>query len=206
MLDKITSKAQLVIAGVLCVLVFFGGIKYQELRLSTIPAETVITQEKVTSQEEEKPKPEEREPRMLTVHVVGAVEKPGLYTLEEGKRVGDAVELAVPQATADLALINMAASLLDGRQIYVPFKGQKTAAPSGPALDRLGTQDSGLININTAGAKDLEKLPGIGPALAQRIIDYRESKGHFTRVEDITKVSGIGPAILEKIKSKVSVD
>jgi len=198
MLDKISRKAQVIVTVGFGIIIFFGGIKYQQTRLNIIEIGPAVISE------QEQTTPEEREPELLSVHVVGAVEKPGVYTLEKGKRINDAVELAVPLAKADLAQINLAAALQDGKQIYVPQKGEK--APSTATSQRIGTGTTGLININTAGSGELEKLSGIGPALAGRIIDYREKNGPFVSIEDITKVSGIGPAILEKIKGKVTVE
>ncbi|MCR4441319.1 MAG: helix-hairpin-helix domain-containing protein [Peptococcaceae bacterium] len=203
MLDKLPRKAQVVIAVFLGVFVFFGGIRYYETRLHALKIETEVTIEeeggkKETGQEKE-------EPRVLAVHVVGAVEKPGLYSLQEGARVYDAVQLAVPLAEADLAQINLAAPLVDGKQVYVPSKGEKPSSSAAPSY-RLGVKSTGLININTAGKEELERLPGIGPALAQRIIEYREKNGPFKKVDEITGVSGIGPSLLEKARNMITVD
>mgnify|MGYP005856075325 CR=1 FL=1 len=198
MLDKVSRKAQIIVIAGFGIIIFFGGIKYQQTRLHNIELGTAVTIEQT------KGSSEEREPGVIAVHVVGAVEKPGVYTLEKGKRIDDAVRLAVPLAKADLTQINLAAPLQDGKQVYVPLKGEK-AVPAA-ASSRIGAKGSGLVNINTAGTGELEKLPGIGPALAGRIIDFREKNGPFGNVEDITKVSGIGPALLAKIKDKITVE
>ena len=194
MLDGLSKKAQALILLALGVMIFFAGIKYQETRLAS------VKMEKSALQAEQKPAVQA--PKTLTVHVVGAVAKPGVYTLEEGKRIYDLIQLASLLPEADPALINLAAPLQDGKQVYVPFKGETSA---GGTPQKTGVSGEGLININTAGVKELDSLPGIGPALAQRIIDYREKNGNFVAVEDITKVSGIGPSTLQKIKHLITV-
>lgn len=199
---KPSIKTQIILAVALVVLVFYGGVKYQEMRL-TLQSENneIILEAQIPAEQEEKE--EEPPPQTLTVHVAGAVEKPGVYILEEGSRVNDAVQMAVPLAKADLTQVNLAAPLSDGRQIFIPLIGQKPAAVS---VGNGGTAVGGTVNINTAGVKELDTLPGIGPVLAQRIVEYRETKGSFKNVEELTKVSGIGPALLAKIKDRVRAD
>lgn len=194
MLDGLSKKAQVLILLALGVMIFFAGIKYQETRLASVKMEKTVLQAEQKSAVQA--------PKVLTVHVVGAVAKPGVYTLEEGKRIYDLIQLASLLPEADPALINLAAPLQDGKQVYVPFKGETSA---GGTPQKTGVSGEGLININTAGLKELDSLPGIGPALAQRIIDYREKHGNFVAVEDITKVSGIGPSTLQKIKHLITV-
>jgi len=203
MLDRLPRKAQVAIVVSLGVFVFVGGIKYYQTRLHALKIETEMTIEKEIGNKE--PEPGKKETRMLAVHVVGAVERPGLYNLEEGARVYDAVQLAVPLAGADLAQINLAAPLMDGKQVYVPAKGEKPSSSAAPSY-RLGAKSSSLINVNTAGREELERLPGIGPALAGRIIEHREKNGPFKQAEDLTRVSGIGPALLEKVRNMITVD
>ena len=134
-------------------------------------------------------------PRSVTVYVSGEVKKPGLVILPEGKRVGDVIE------TADIDRVNMAALLEDGMHIRVPENqkfGSKTAVPAGNDTD-------GRININTANEKELQELPGIGPAMSARIVEYREANGNFKKIEDIKKIRGIGNAKFEKLKDKVTI-
>lgn len=192
MLGSTSLKVQIVVIGFVGILLFYGGVEYQAHRLNTLNLETtLVIEEKEEVKEEEKTKP------MLIIHVVGAVENPGVYTLEEGKRVNDAITLAIPTEKADVSLINLAALLQDGQQIYVPKKGEE--------VSKTTTYKVGLININTAGVNELDTLSGIGPALAERIIEYREKHGPFKSIDELTKVSGIGPVLLEKIRSKVTI-
>ncbi len=200
-MEKISRKMQLIIFAALGILIFFGGARYYEMRLDSVRFEASLAVEEEETRVEQQA--EDEALKLVSVHVVGAVEKSGVFTLAENKRVNDAVELAGVLPTADLSQINLALPLEDGKQIYVPAKGEKAAARSTFASAKQG---DGNININTAGASELDRLPGIGPALAQRIIDYREKNGAFGSINDITKVSGIGPAMFEKLKDKIRVN
>ena len=157
----------------------------------------------------------------IVVDVDGAVAHPGLYKLPLGSRVQAALAAAgglSPQA--DAHRINRAAKLHDGQKLYVLSQGE-----SAPPLAASGDQGceghsctstdggvagsdaegQGLVNINTANATQLTQLPGVGPAIAQKIIDYRAANGPFTSVDDLTKVPGIGAAKLAQIKSHARV-
>ena len=133
------------------------------------------------------------EPLLLAVHVSGAVAEPDvLYYLPEGSRVADALETAggaLPEA--DLSRLNLAALLRDGQKIQVPLREE--AGESGP------------LNLNLATAEELERLPGIGAALAGRIVSYREKYGPFAEVEDLLNVSGIGEKLLAAIEDQICV-
>jgi competence protein ComEA len=140
---------------------------------------------------------------MLIVDVAGAVRAPGVYEFVEGDRVIDAIERAggsMPKA--DLSLLNLAAPLADGTQILVPKSGPAGAGVPGGAAPG---STSGLVNINSASATELESLPGIGEVLAATIIEYRDTNGPFASVDDLMDVSGIGPATLDEIRDQVTV-
>ncbi len=153
----------------------------------------------------------------IMVHVVGAVSKPGVYQLPKGARIFQAVEKAGATKEAALGFINLAQSIQDGEQIIVPSKAEVTAtAGSIKAGTRSGvvassartgqrTASSGLININTANQTQLDALPGIGPAMAQRIMAYRQTNGPFKSVQDIQKVSGIGAKKYQGLASRVCI-
>jgi competence protein ComEA len=135
----------------------------------------------------------------LLVHVVGAVRRPGLYRLRDGARIADAVARAGGVTRrADLALINLAAPLADGAQVVVPRR--EPAGPGGPAA----AAASGPVHLNTATLEQLDELPGIGPATAQRILDYRQENGAFASVDELDAVPGIGPARLEQLRELVA--
>jgi competence protein ComEA len=142
-------------------------------------------------------------PAMLIVDVAGAVRTPGVYEFAEGERVVDAIERAGgPRPKADLSLLNLAAALVDGTQILVPKIGPAVTGVPGETAPGSAT---GLININTASATELETLSGIGEVLAATIVEYRTQNGPFASVDDLLDVSGIGPATLEEIRDQVTV-
>ena len=133
---------------------------------------------------------------MVLVHVVGAVEEPGVVSLPENSRVHDALALAGgAQEDAELGGVNLARIVYDGEQIIVPRVGEPVVASSG--------EGSGPISLSRADQETLETLPRIGPATAERIIAWREKNGPFRSVEDLLAVSGIGPATLEGLAEHV---
>jgi competence protein ComEA len=139
----------------------------------------------------------------LVVSVVGRVHHPGLVTLGPGARVADAVAAAgglLPGA--DPASVNLAALVTDGQQIAVGVPGAPTD-PGGAGSS--GTGAAGPVNLNSATAADLDGLPGIGPVLAQRIVDYRSQQGSFTSVDQLDDVPGIGPALFAQLRTRVTV-
>jgi competence protein ComEA len=152
-------------------------------------------------------------PAPLVVDISGAVVRPDVYTLPAGSRIRDAIQAAGGLSSqADSQNLNLAASLEDGMKIQVP---QIMMAPVAPGIMTSISNSTavglgqgvvgGLVNINTASQQELDSLPEIGPALAQRIIAYRTAKGPFTKIEDIQKVSGIGLVTFEKIKDLITV-
>lgn len=169
--------------------------------------------------------------REIVVYVAGAVEKPDLVHLPPDARLDDALKQVRLLPEADLANLNPAEKLKDGQKVSVPYKnpalsgttnsspatGAGAASGAGSALGTgpaggvsSGTVSSsvsagGKINVNTAGAEELDKLSGVGPALAARIIQYRTEHGPFARPGDLENVSGIGPKTFEKMSSQVTV-
>ena len=141
-------------------------------------------------------------PPMLIVDVSGEVLKPGVYELVPNSRVNDAIKAAGgPSKSADLSSINLARVIKDGEQIYVDRK----SAPNTVRRNSSSSSSNGLININRANAKELEKLPGIGPVLASRIIEYRKANGAFGSIDELKKIPGIGGSKLEKFREKIRV-
>ncbi|TQL85833.1 competence protein ComEA [Microbacterium saperdae] len=137
----------------------------------------------------------------LYVHVLGAVERPGLYVLDLDARLVDAVAAAGGTTDdADLTAVNLARVLSDGEQIVVPVVGAvaETGVPAEGSAD-------GRVDLNTADQAALETLPRIGPALAERIISWREENGRFQSVDDLLAVPGIGEKLLEAIREGAKV-
>lgn len=146
---------------------------------------------------------EAHEDKSIVVHVTGQVNNKGIVVLKEGSRVVDAIQAAGGSSEeADLDKINLAKKLVDEKWIYVPAIGEEEQNLTFEGYDLAG---DGKININTANASEFETLQGIGPVLAQRIMDFREKQGSFKTTEDIMKVSGIGTKIYEGIKDSIRV-
>ena len=142
----------------------------------------------------------------ITVYVTGAVNKPGLVNVPEGARAAEAVNVCgglLP--TADSEKINMAQSLKDGQQLKVPERKADAKTDSAKADKPKGADSEEKVNINTADEKVLDTLPGVGPAMAKRIIEYRETEGAFQSIEDIKKIRGIGEAKFAKMKDKICI-
>lgn len=144
------------------------------------------------------------------VHIAGAVAEPGVYRLAAGDRVADLVE-AAGGLTADAQpdLLNLAAVLSDGSQVYVPRVGDETIATSGGGSAGVGgaaaVDGDPTIDVNVADAAELESLPGIGPSLAAAIVRHRETHGPFATLDDLIAVAGIGPAKLEGLRDAARV-
>jgi competence protein ComEA len=140
----------------------------------------------------------------IIVHVVGAVRSPGVYELPAGARGIDAVRAAGGLGPhADALAVNLARALVDGEQLIVP----RVAAASAEATEASGSGTSATdkVNINTADLAALDALPGIGPTIAQRIIDHREANGPFRTIEGLIDVSGIGEKTLADLEPFVTV-
>ena len=150
----------------------------------------------------------------LIIHIAGAVKNPGVYQLESTDRIVDAVKIAGGATEeANLDLINLASLLKDGQKIIVPFK---TYSETGEEINTntynyvssaysSSGSTSAKININTANANMLQNLPGIGPVLSERIIEYRNQNGLFGVIDDVMDVSGIAEKKYEGIKDQICV-
>ncbi|MHB1456334.1 MAG: helix-hairpin-helix domain-containing protein [Armatimonadota bacterium] len=172
------------------------------------------------------------QPQTVYVHVTGRVKTPGVYNLKPDSRIKDAVHAAGgPVSNADLESINLAQKLEDGMQVYIartgeipkpavsvvsggtstgsssisskPASGSK--APSVGEAAKLSKPGSGNVNINSASQTELQRLPGIGPSMAQRILEYRTANGRFSSVDELDEVKGIGPAKLAKMRPFITL-
>lgn len=156
----------------------------------------------------------------VAVHVVGQVRHPGVVELPAGARVQQALAAAGGALrTADLARVNLARFVVDGEQVVVPRPGEAAAQMVGPGAPVAGLTGAGAggagaggadaaiapVDLNAAGAADLDALPGVGPVLAQRILDWRSQHGRFSSVDELGEVSGIGEAVLGRLRPLVRV-
>jgi competence protein ComEA len=207
--DRRYLLAALLLAAVI---VFSAGVKYGEIKQTDVTKESLVTdgvtENKATAAGDE-----------IQVYVCGEVEKPGVYKLAAGARVYDALQLAgiLPGAALDYA--QPARPLQDGETLELLSEAEileqtiaenvqpTTTVPVSVLPASVQTASAGgLVNINTATVQELdERLPGVGPAIAQRIVDYRESNGGFSKIEDIQNVSGIGDKKYADIKDLISV-
>ncbi|MBO8171469.1 MAG: ComEA family DNA-binding protein [Bacillaceae bacterium] len=167
-------------------------------------------------------------PRSIFVDIKGAVQSPGVYQLTAGTRVFQAIEKAEGLSDeADVSRVNLAQTLKDGAVVYIPFRkreGVKSGeVPEGsslivteeltPGVNTASTvgssengQDTGKININTAGSEELQRLNGVGPKTAAAILDYRQEHGPFQSVEELLQVKGIGAKTLNEWKEQLTVE
>lgn len=167
-------------------------------------AETGVSESRQETEGQEENQNAESEPESAAacyVYVCGQVRQPGVYVLEEGQRIFEAVEMA-GGFTEDAAegYLNLAALVTDGMKLLVPDESQ-----AADGIQATGAGGGGKVNLNTAAREELMTLPGIGQSRAEDIIRYREAHGGFARIEDIMKVSGIKEAAFEKIKDQIGV-
>jgi competence protein ComEA len=197
--------------------IVLGGLAWFILKPSPVPIDAYVPQ--VTSVSAVA---STISPSIITVHVAGAVKNPGVYRLPSSARVVDAVTSAGGALrTADLESVNLAQTITDTEQIYIPIKKvsrprvttaprlrpQRTTGTTVPVIvgGNAGAQPGRLINLNTATANELDSLTGVGPSTAKAIIAYRTKKGLFSKVEDLLNVPGIGPAKLAALRDQVTV-
>lgn len=153
----------------------------------------------------------------IVIHMTGAVQKTGILILPEGARIADAIDASGgPTESADLDEVNLAYVLQDGQKVYIPSKEDKVKleskayimSESGNNVIVQEENEKGgnkKVNINTATQSELENLPGVGEAIASRIIEYRQQNGKFSKVEDLQNVRGIGDAKFNNMKEYVMV-
>lgn len=193
---------RLLVAAVIVVLAVFGlGTVYGEYRQKQNAAAEMTLTETEPDAAKEEPEPSGE----IVIYVTGDVEHPGIYRLESGARVFEALEKALPKETADLRYLDLARIMVDEETLLVPAIGEQS--DSGPQTSLSGgISASGKININRASAAELDQhLTGIGPTLAQRIVDYREENGPFRKIEDLKKVSGIGDKRFADIQDRIDI-
>lgn len=155
------------------------------------------------------------QPEFIYVHICGGVSRPGVYRMEAGSRIFQAVEAAGGFAAgANEGYVNQSRELEDGMKIWIPSVSEMPDTQANMSGDdnagieltgRTSGREDGLVNLNTASLEELCTLPGIGASRAQLIVDYREQSGGFTKIEDIMRVEGIKEGSFAKLKDRISV-
>jgi len=202
---KLRSKRYKVIAGIIILAVTFAVFVFHENReesdwIATSESEMDTSSDEILEPEENEAKQAVVTPASVIVDMDGEVIHPGVYTLTMGSRVYEAVEMAGGLTEqAETKNINLAGALTDGMKIYIPAAGEAISSSSS------SDQTAGRVNINTADSVQLETLPGVGPAMAQKIISYRNEIGNFKEVAELKNVSGIGDKTYEKLKPMVCI-
>ena len=228
-MKKLNLKQKKIIAIILIILViiayYYLYLKNSTEEISNQDLEVNNTQASNQTNETEKEGEE-----TIVVHVSGAINIEGIVELEAGSRIANAIEKAGGvKENADMTDINLAYPLEDGMKIHIPTKEETEANKNNENMidesyvtsssggvsskeDTNSTQGSSKlttsnekVNINTATQEELDTLPGIGPSIASKIIDYREQNGKFNSIEEIKEVSGIGDAKYEKIKDSITI-
>lgn len=150
----------------------------------------------------------------IILHIIGAVKNPGIVKIKEGSRIVDVIEAAGGiTEDADISKINLAYIVEDGQKIFVPSITDEITEETEYVTSESGDNiivdnnegENMMVNINKATQTELETLPGIGPAMALRIIEHREENGNFENIEEIKNVKGIGDAKFENIKNNICV-
>ena len=194
-MEKLNNLREKIVIGFL-VLLLVGGGAWRAVQTTAPAGEVALAgQQQNLSAEQELAK----EPELITVHLVGAVNNPGVYQLPEGSRVFELLELGGGfNEDADREALNQARPLFDGEQVYIHRTGETERSPSMP-------DGGGKININRASASDLTALPGIGDVRANQIVAHREAHGFFTDLEQIMDVSGIGQTTFNNIADQITI-
>ena len=214
MLENLSSKQKKII--IIIAIIIISGIIFYVYNSNKIDNSTLEDEILVANNSTEKTKEENTEEKnKIIIHITGAVKTPGSVKLDEGSRIEDAINKAGGLTEdADISKVNLAYILEDGTKIKIPssldvgdLQDDVLSNDSGEEIieeDEKKTQSSSL-NINKATEQDLQKLPGIGPSLAYRIISYRNENGKFSTVEDIKNVNGIGDSKYENIREYIYV-
>ncbi len=206
---NLSNQEKITIILLLIVIIIGGGIVLSK----SINNEDNFTINRASDISEDKPAMQTEIPPVI-IHITGAVKNPGVYQLKSTDRIVDAVKIAGGETEeANLDLINLAALLKDGQKIIVPYKiytenGEEISNNINNNTEVMYSSSSsisGKININTANANILQTLPGIGPVLSERILEYRNQNGLFGIIDDIKDVSGIAEKKFEGIKDLICV-
>lgn len=228
MIDFLKQRKIIIIIGILAI-ILIGWKIYDSKNFEQINSDEIMTSSSNDNEKEiGENKDEEEEEEMMAVHITGEVKNPGVIKIKQGSRIQDIIEKAGGLTeNADIANVNLAFEVEDGMKIRIPSNDDEQSKESidenvqeennhtkyiyqdsgkGVIVSDEGSgTSSSIVNINTASQTELEKLPGIGPSISSRIIEYRNQKGNFKKIEDVKNVTGIGDSKFEKIKDLIKV-
>ncbi|NLB52949.1 MAG: competence protein ComEA [Syntrophomonadaceae bacterium] len=198
-----------ILAGfaIIMIITFAAGVKYSDMKQKRLVEASNL---QLSFDQEADPPVEIIEPeeklQEIKAYVTGAVERPGVYSFATGARIYEALELAGILDNAELRFVEMARVIEDEETIYIPAIGESEVPSSYVPSTIYSANHQGKININKATSEELAaNLSGIGPVLAQRIVDYRDANGSFKTIEEIKNVSGIGDKRYEDLKDSIIV-
>ena len=203
------KQRKMVIIIAILVIILIGRKIYDSNYFEEANSEEILVKDK-----KESIKKDEEEEDIMAVHVTGEVKKPGVVKVKEGSRIEDIIEAAGGLTeNADTTNINLAYMVEDGMKIRIPSSNEEDIEENYISVDsgkRVIMSDESnnsslIVNINTANETELEQLPGIGPSISSKIVDYRNQNGKFKNIEDIKNVTGIGDSKYEKIKNFIKV-
>ena len=222
MFNQFNLKQKIVMGMIIAVIVIsigvYGFFSMQKQNTVLNLNEMLVEENREEVNQEIDEVKEKEEVGNIVVHITGAVKNKGILRLPEGSRISDAIEAAGGETKeADLDSINLAYTLEDGQKIYIPSQENKEnneqkqyiTTESGDTTNIKENSkiegENEKVNINTANQSELETLPGIGPSLASRIIEYREQNGKFNSIEELKNVKGIGDAKFEDLKNSATI-
>lgn len=208
MLDFLKQRKVIIITVV--VIIGFIFLKLYNNSESFNSEELYTSEKKIISE-----KNTEEEEDIIVIHITGEVKKPGVVKIKQGSRIEDVISAAGGLTeNGDITNVNLAYVVEDGMKIRIPSIGEENIDESYISVDggkgvimseENSNYSNSIININTASETELEQLPGIGPSISSRIIQYRDTNGKFKNIEDIKNVTGIGNNKYEKIKNFIKV-
>ena len=209
MIEFLKQRKIIIIIAILVIILL--GWKYYDSK----NYEEVNSQEILNSNTKKENKSSDEKEDMMAVHITGEVKKSGVVKIKEGSRIEDIIEAAGGLTeNADITNVNLAFVVEDGMKIRIPSVNEEKTdedyitEDSGKGViisDDINSISNSIININTASESELEQLPGIGPSISSRIVEYRNKNGKFKSIEDIKKVTGVGDSKFEKIKDLIKV-
>lgn len=207
MLDFFKEKKIIIVIAIIGIVLL--GFKFYNNKqdYGTIESSEILTQEQSEQKETEE---------IIVVHITGEVKSPGVVRVKEGNRIEDVINAAGGLTeNADITNVNLAYVVEDGVKIRIPALDDEELAKQNYITDGAGeniiisseekNEDNKIVNINTASLAEIETLPGIGPSIATKIVEYREQNGKFKVIEDIKNVTGIGDSKFDKIKDYIKV-